>query len=188
MSTLSIEELLEQANAIYEGNEDRGRCFAMYQQIVEEDPSNAYAINRLANCYNNGIGVEENEAQALVFYRRAAELGFRAGQYNLADSLRKANDPECIEWYEKALEGGDADAAFFLARIYLDGEIVAQNEALGIEYYERAVSMGDRDSMLSLAVCLLKGRGVAVDKERAASLMLRSAELGNAKAASNMVT
>lgn len=186
----NVEVLLERANAFYDGEhgqECRCEAYNIYTRIVSLDPNHAFAINRIANCYNNGIGVDVDEDYAMVLYRRAAELGLSAAQYNLADSLKKRNDPECIDWYVKAYENGDPDAPYHLARIYLAGEIVPRNNALGIEYYEKGIAMGDRDSMLGLAVCLLKGEIVPQDKYRAAELMRKSAELGNATAASNMV-
>ena len=186
----NLEQLLEKANAYYDGaygQDCRGEAFNLYAHIVSIDPNGAFAINRLANCYNNGIGVDVDEEYAMALYRKGAELGLAAAQYNLADSLKKRGDPECIDWYIKAYQNGDSDAPYYLARIYLAGEIVPRNNSLGIEYYEKGISMGDRDSMLGLAVCLLKGEVVPQDKYRAAELMRQSAELGNATAASNMV-
>ena len=103
----SVDAIISLGFAYYDredGEENRGKAFELYTKALELDPDNARAINNLGNCYNNGVGVEENTERAMELYRKAAEMGYPNAQYNLADSLKKRHDPECLEWYQKAYE------------------------------------------------------------------------------------
>lgn len=184
-----VEAMVELAIAYYnceDGEENRYKAFELYQRVLQLDPTNARAINNLGNCYNNGIGVEEDISKAKEYYRKSAELGNANAQYNLADSLKKEGNSECLTWYQKAFENGDADAPYEMALIYKDGEIVQKDNAKAAEYLSNAVDMGNISATLDLACAYLRGDIVEQDKVKGVELMRRAADAGNGTAANNL--
>ena len=109
-NTNDIEELLTLASDYYNGkygDDKQSYAYALYQKALEIDPENARAINGVGRCYDSGTGIEKNEDTANTMFRRAAERNNAAAEWNLAKNLRDRNDPECVEWFEKACEHGD---------------------------------------------------------------------------------
>ncbi len=86
----------------------------------------------LAQKYDYGEGVAEDDAEAVKWYRKAAEQGNAKAQFHLATlySLGAGvaeDDAEAVKWYRKAAEQGNAKARFGLGGMYAKGEGVAQN-------------------------------------------------------------
>jgi tetratricopeptide (TPR) repeat protein len=65
--------------------------------------------------YGNGEGVTLDDAEALKWYRKAAEQGHVSAQYNLGVMYGKGEGvtqdyAEALKWYRKAAEQGHAKA------------------------------------------------------------------------------
>lgn len=184
-----LEAIMEVAELYFSGQEGydkRGEAFALYTKALAIDPENATAINRIGTCYINGYGVDQDGDIAMTFYRRAAEMGSSAAQYNLADGLRDAGDPECLTWFQKAYENGDVDAPYEIALIYKAGSIVPRDEEKAMEYFRLAADAGNEKAMLDLGNAYLSGEMVAKDEEKGIEFTRKAAEAGNATAANNM--
>ena len=184
-----VESMLELAAAYYSreaGEENRWRCFDLLKRILEIDPNHAEAINRMGNCYNNGVGVDEDEDEAMKYYLKAAELGFCASQYNYADSLKKRGDAECLLWYQKAYENGDSDGAYEIGMMYLEGHILNSNIEKAITYLKKAAEMDNRAAILQLACEYMNGDTVEKNITEGMALMEKAAELGSDLAAENL--
>ena len=65
--------------------------------------------------YENGHGVEQSYEKAVEWYRKAADQGNAAAQYNLGNmyswgkGVEQSNE-KAAEWYRKAADQGDPDA------------------------------------------------------------------------------
>jgi hypothetical protein len=76
--------------------------------------------------YDNGKGVQQDHAKAVLWYRKAAEKGLAGAQYNLGliydhgDGITQDN-AEAIYWYRKASKQGHADAQNNLGLKYVKG-------------------------------------------------------------------
>ena len=71
----------------------------------------AAAQFNLALMYDNGEGVPENDAEAVKWYRKAADQGHSGAQFNLAIMYATGegvpeNDAEAVKWYRKAADQG----------------------------------------------------------------------------------
>ena len=71
--------------------------------------------------YENSEGVPQDYAEALRWYRRAAEQGDAIAQYDLALMYARGrgvpqDDAEAVKWLRSAVKQGDADEAQRLAR------------------------------------------------------------------------
>jgi TPR repeat protein len=78
------------------------------------------AQNKLALCYFHGEGITKDVNQAVIWWKKAANLGNVEAMINLAsryldDSIKHGGDAsECKYWWTKAAEAGDAYAMYKL--------------------------------------------------------------------------
>ena len=80
---------------------------------------NADAQTKLGYAYSNGRGVEQDYAEAVKWYRLAAEQGDATAQYNLGFAYYNGRGVEqdyveAFKWYRLAAEQGNADAQYNL--------------------------------------------------------------------------
>jgi len=118
--------------------------------------------------YRNGQGVPQDHAEALKWYRRAAEQGDAAAQYNLGQMYRTGqgvpqDHAEALKWYRRAAEQGDADAQHNLGFMYRNGQGVPQDHAEAVKWYRRAAEQGNALAQNNLGVMYGTGKGVPQD-------------------------
>ena len=103
--------------------------FIKFDDVLAEEEQTQDSILQLhlADCYDEGIGCDEDMKQAFYWYKKSAEQGNADAQYELADCYD--NGTGCAEdkyqafyWYKKSAEQGHADAQFCLAICYSEGE------------------------------------------------------------------
>jgi len=70
-----------------------------------------FAMNSLADCYTEGIGVIRDREQEAAWRRKAADGGLSAACRAIGDSLRSDQPGEALQWYAKAAEQGDEQSA-----------------------------------------------------------------------------
>jgi hypothetical protein len=130
-------------------------------------------------CYAAGQGVRQHWAEALKWYRAAAEQGHPNAQYNLGTCYAKGRSvrlgvdvqtwDECWEkavyWFSLATEQGDAAAQCNLATCYLKGQGVEQDRPEAIRWYEQAAQRGDEKARRHLEA-LVGGGGTDLEALR----------------------
>lgn len=102
---------------------------------------NIEAQLELSMMFRFGVGGEVDDAEADRWQLRAAQNGHPAACLNEAERRVKAGEP-AIEWYEKAADGGSAQAAARLCAIYQLGESVAVDEKRAKKWFARANELG----------------------------------------------
>ena len=80
--------------------------------------------------YANGEGILKDDAEAVRWYRLAAEQGHASAQFNLGVRYATGrgvlkDDAEAVRWYRLAAEQGHARAEFNLGVMHADGRGVA---------------------------------------------------------------
>ena len=85
--------------------------------------------------YALGRGVPEDDAEAVRWYRMAAEQGHAGAQYNLAVMYALGrgvpeDDAEAVRWYRMAAEQGYAGAQVNLGLMYAIGRGVLKDATL----------------------------------------------------------
>jgi hypothetical protein len=118
--------------------------------------------------YQNGKGVPKDEAEAVRWYRKAAEQGDATAQFFLGFAYANGqglptSKPEAIRWYSKAAEQGDATAQYNLGVMYENGEGVSPDEAEAVRWWRRAAAQG-----LAEAQSTLRNRGIEQESAKAA--------------------
>jgi TPR repeat protein len=105
-----------------------------------------------------------DRAAAQQWYEAAAEQGDTSAQVSLSNLLSdwRYGEPQwerALYWSERAVNQGDATAAYNTGVIYRDlGEF-----ATAFAWYKRAEALGDHDAALQTALCRIFGVGAARD-------------------------
>jgi TPR repeat protein len=142
---------------------------------------NASAAYKLADAFENGIGVPRDYRQALLWYRRAASqkdkyAQFRIGWFYQHGMAVDTNPVEAAKWYRLAADQGNVWAFHMLAFMLADGSGVAKNEALARQYFEYSLpTTNDPWAKVRLAQLISKS-----DPSRARTLLNEAAKSGNA--------
>lgn len=186
--------------------------------------NNANAMIRLAECYEEGYGVEKNErkgveyekkaaalgnpkaqcwlgnsyatayggveqdyAEAVMWYRMSAEQGYAQGQYCLGNMYYygigvNKDYGEALKWYGKAAEQGDDKAQAMLGQMYLVGEGVGMSYAQALKWSQKAAEQGNADAQYLLGVIFESGNGVTSFLEDAIKWYAKAAEQGHQEA------
>jgi len=100
----------------------------------------------LALMYEQGIGVEKNEKEAMGWYLKAAEQGNSNAQYNVAVLYEngrgcEVNYNEAHKWYREAVKQGDGLAVGNLGMLYLRAQGVKEDKVAGLALLIMSVTM-----------------------------------------------
>ena len=137
----------------------------------------------LGKQYEHALGVPQDNTQAVLWLRKAAEQGNIAAQVELGVVFDKMQDyAQAFTWYSKAAEQGNARAEYNLGLCYQNGESVPKDMAQAIAWYRRAADQGDAFAQLNLAVTYDQGMGVPQNYPQAADWYRKAAEQGLALA------
>jgi hypothetical protein len=131
-------------------------------------------MTKIGDNYYDGNGVEKNYAEAVKWYRKAAEQGFADAQNKLGDCYYKgegvnANFAEAVKWFRKGAEQGYPKAQFSLSNCYSIGDGVKRNLYEAGKWYDRAVkTVTDYAAeQINLGDCYFYGNGVEEDLNEA---------------------
>jgi len=112
---------------------NRGDFFTAFEDLMpyaaRGDARSQFAI---AEMLRSGNGTKRNRAEALIWYRRAAEQGHSVAQCNLGTSLYNGwgtdADPQAaIDWWMHAAINGNARAMFNLGTVIAKGIYVKRD-------------------------------------------------------------
>ena len=90
--------------------------------------------------YDSGLGVPEDDVEAVRWYRLAAEQGDAGAQNNLGFQYAKGygvpeDDAEAVRWYRSAAEQGDAMAQYNLGLHYANGYGVSEDDVEAVRWF-----------------------------------------------------
>ena len=110
-----------------------------------------------------GNGVPESQAEAMRWYRRAAESGSPVAYIRLGDLYANRSSgmeaPQALEWYRKAAEANSAIAMTRLGKMYNEGRGVPQDQALAATWFSRAAAAGSGAAMVELSALYSQAGG-----------------------------
>ncbi|WP_332879549.1 tetratricopeptide repeat protein [Massilia sp. S19_KUP03_FR1] len=108
--------LFRQADEAYE-NEDFDRAFSLF--VLSAEHGNGLAMTRVAIMYENGEGTPADIAKSIEFDLKAMVAGSSTSILNLGLTYKKLGSiDEARRWFVKALDQGDGEAAFELAKLH----------------------------------------------------------------------
>jgi hypothetical protein len=149
---------------------------------------NAAAQVRLADAYDVGAGVKRELAEAIKWYRKAAEQGDAEGEYSLGGKYDSGDGvpqdyTEALKWYRRAAEQGHSTAQYNVGVLYYRALGTHQDLAEAARWWKKAALQGNADAQLSLGALYYAGGGVQKDEAEALAWFMVSAARGNNQAA-----
>jgi len=138
----------------------------------------------LGLCHALGLGVRENETEAIRLYRAAADQGVAFAECCLGccydEGRGVTRDPaDAAKWYRKAAQRGDAEGQFLLGDAYYYGEGLIEDKAQAAKWYHKAAEQGCVDAQRSLGCAYYSGTGVTQDRSKAVKWFLEAAQQGD---------
>jgi len=137
--------------------------------------------------YFGRLGVTQDYAAALKWFRKAAEQNHAPAQYALSVCCEKgqgvAKDAaEAVKWLSKAVEQNYAPAEYALGICYGRGRGVAKDEVEAVKWFGKAAAQEHAAAEYALGVCCMNGQGRAKDPKEGAKWFRQAAEQGEARA------
>jgi len=141
----------------------------------------------LGNIASQRDGTLQDQVEAALWYRRAADHGLAAAERKLGACYAAGNgvpqsDVEAVKWYRRAAAQGEVQAAASLGYYYQFGQGVPHDDAEAARWYRVAAIGGDRLSQNMLADFYTRGVGVARSANDAAVWHGRAAQQGDPQA------
>lgn len=159
---------------------DKNALKALQERVATGD---ADAECGLGKQYEHALGVPQDNTQAVIWLRKAAEQGNIAAQVELGVVFDSMQDyAQAFTWYSKAADQGNARAEYNLGLAYQNGESVPKDMAQAIAWYRKAADQGDVVAQNNLAVVYDQGIGIPKDYLQAADWYRKAAEKGFAEA------
>lgn len=132
---------------------------AITQMKTKADSGNSDFQFQLANCYEEGNGLEADPKLALQWYLAAAEQDHVESQYKVGMAYAygigaEQNFDEAIPWYTKAAEKGHSDAQYMVGLAFQHGLAGTSDNEQAVKWYKLAASQGHekaRDALNELA-------------------------------------
>jgi len=145
-------------------------------------------------CYETGIGVTRDFAEALRWLRLSSDQGcldgmFALGRfYDLGRAMKARNPREGFRLHRLAADQGHAEAQRSVGLKYEIGvklgkeTIIRKSPSDAVRLFRLAADQGYAPAQVNLALCLMKGKGVPVDEVEAVMWLRRAAENGHTDA------
>ncbi len=151
--------------------EDLDKAIEFFTRAAEK--GNFRAINDLAFCYLDGLGVAKDDKKAVGFFNQAvaagsiSALGYLGFCYETGRGV-EANALAAGDCFARGYEGGSGYATDALGRCYLMGFCgFAANAARAVELFTQSVARGFAWAHAALFYCYQHGLGVAQDEKMA---------------------
>lgn len=117
---------------------------------------NVIAQNTLGFLYLNGQGLEQDDKEAIKWFRIAALAGYAAAQYNLAVMYKLGQGidqsyAESIKWLQASANQDYAEAQANLGNAYYQGSGVIQDYIMAYHWWTLAEQNGAKDVEHKLA-------------------------------------
>jgi len=108
--------------------------------------------HRRGMLYYKGIGVDKDFKKAAMWFRRAADKGHAAAQYNLGIMSYLGQGVEqdyarAAEWFNKAGAQDHAAAQYNLGFLYYEGKGVDKDDLQAYMWIDRSASLGDEKAI-----------------------------------------
>lgn len=154
---------------------DPKKAFERYTRAAET--KHPLALEYLAGCYRDGVGVERDVAKAFKLSLAAAggEHGSAAAMISVGLGYQAGVDskpaPElAARSFKLAADRGHPDGYYHLGMCYLNGVGVAHDAKKSVELLATGARMGSLQAKLSYAFCLERGEGCSKDLDAALGL------------------
>lgn len=182
------EELFNKGWACHQ-QKNYSRAVEYYKQACELN--HPVAQNNLGVCYENGLGVPQNNQKAVYWYQKSANQSYDRGLYNLSNCYFYGNGvaqdrTKAAQLAKKAADQGFHEAQNRIGYQYLNGFGVGKNYAEAVKYFNLAAKE-NMHAQYNLAYCYENGLEVEKNLEIALLWYRKSSNNGYAQATPKVV-
>ena len=126
---------------------DYQTAFKLWLPLAKQ--GDASAQFNLGLMYHKGLGVKQDDVEAVKWYRKAAKQGYADAQANLGSSYLagrgvREDYAEAVKWFKKAAENDSADGQLKLGLMYLMGRGIQKDRTLAKEWLGKACDNGNQ--------------------------------------------
>lgn len=159
----SLKAVLLYQKSIKAGNK------GLFEQHIELAKKGKPFSNMLvASCYQNGIGVAKNPAEAIPFLKAAADQHSVVAQRDLGLILLNSKKPkEAVNWFRLGGENGDLTCTFYYGKMLLEGFGLTANAKDGANYLLKAAEAGFPQAQYYVGNCYMDGTGLTKNSAQA---------------------
>jgi len=100
----------------------------------------------------------------------------------IEENVLSGKTQDAVKIIQDLVENGNSNAAYYLAKLYLEGDVVKKNAHKGVEYLLKAADLGNTKAKMEIAVSILRNGNDERDAERAFEMFHDIAMKGNAEA------
>ncbi|MFI3287112.1 MAG: tetratricopeptide repeat protein [Rikenellaceae bacterium] len=120
------------------------------------DRGDAEAQFAVAECYEEGYGVTEDDYKAFKWYKKSAENGYTRAMHALAECYYDGegisrNYSNALKWFTEAAEEGYAPSQYELGCMYYDGKGVSRDRDKGKYWLKKASKQGYKKATSKLS-------------------------------------
>lgn len=139
-------------------NEDYKEAVKWWLKAAEQRNFNAYSELGL----EPDLG-QKSSNRAFKMIQKAVNQDDLEAIYRLGNCYRNGDDgftqdyPKAVYWYQLAADRGHADAQFFLAGCYFQGNGVSKDVAKALSLWQSAANKGHHGAKLILHICMIQG-------------------------------
>jgi TPR repeat protein len=166
---------------------------AFQETKARAENGDAAAQAALGFRYEMGIDVPAGSAEAVKWYRMAAEQGNFRAQCNLNQMAAHGliygpgtpvpkDSAEAAKWCLTAAEKGNVRAQFNLGQMYEWGDGVPKDAAKAAKWYREAAEQGQSAAQYKVGLCYCNGQGFPQNTSEAVKWWRHAAEQGEAAA------
>jgi TPR repeat protein len=135
------------------------------EALARAEAGDAEAQRNLGVRYATGRGVSKDDAEAMRWFRLAADQGHASAQFDLGVRYVTGrgvskDDAEAMRWYRLAADQGHADAQHDLGFMYATG---SRFLAEAVRWFRLAADQGHAGAQANLGLSYESGRGVQKD-------------------------
>jgi TPR repeat protein len=119
--------------------------------LVDAEKGNAVAQTNLGLLYNDGLGVTQDDREAVRWYSLAAEKGYPRAEYYLGVMFEEGRGVpqdyiKAAQNYRLAAEKGYVKAQFALGMMYLKGQGLIQSTEYAYAWWSLAATNGHEEA------------------------------------------
>ena len=169
-----------QANTLEEAKQklaekDFAAAHAIYLSLANQN--DAKACYNLGLMYQDGDGVAKNLDEAVKWYTKSADLGYKEAQYTLGAlvfqrQIHSISYPQAVTYYEQAAQQGHVKSQLNLGMLYFRGDVIAQDLSAAVQWLSLAASNNNSEAQGYMAQLYQQGAGVAQDTVKAAMWLM----------------
>lgn len=100
----------------------------------------------------------------------------------IEEKVMMGNTKDAIKLIQGLADNGDSDAAYYLAKLYLEGDVVKKNIHKGVMLLQKAADLGNTKAMMEIAVSIMQNGNDEEDADMVFGMFHDMAMKGNAEA------